>query len=112
MSNNYYVACLEDPVAEFRTPVAGATVIPLGRDTFARVDLEGGRTFPLYGGTTAPSTSGPTATFTFEAARRHARQHAENHFSQPRISGHFTGSSRTRAARSTSSSCPTGRGHL
>ncbi|HRZ10588.1 MAG TPA: hypothetical protein P5319_11935, partial [Gemmatimonadales bacterium] len=91
MSNNYYVACLEDPVAEFRTPVAGATVIPLGRDTFARVDLEGGRTFPLYGRHYSSLYIGSNGYITFEAGDGTRDNTLENHFSQPRISGHFTG---------------------
>lgn len=91
MSNNYYVACMESPVAEFRTPVAGATVIPLGRDTFARVDLEGGRTFPLYGSHYSSLYIGSNGYITFEAGDGTSDNTLENHFSQPRISGHFTG---------------------
>ncbi len=91
MSNNYYVACMEDPVAGFRTPVAGATVIPLGRDTFARVDLEGGRTFPLYGSHYSSLYIGSNGYITFEAGDGTRDNTLENHFSQPRISGHFTG---------------------
>ncbi len=49
LSNNYYLACLEDPVSSYRTPIGASVELPLADDQFVKVDIAEGRQVQLYG---------------------------------------------------------------
>ena len=90
-SNNYYIACAEDPVSSYRTSLSGATALPLGNNQFVKVDLADGRRVPLYGKYYSSIYVGSNGYITFDSGDTSADVSLEHHFNQPRISALLTG---------------------
>lgn len=89
LSNNFYVACLEENVTDYRTPITGATEIPLPDDGFAAVDLQYGQKVTLYGQQYSRLYIGSNGYITFDSGDSTSSVSLDNHFSQPRVSGLF-----------------------
>ncbi|HOV59941.1 MAG TPA: PKD domain-containing protein [Candidatus Hydrogenedentes bacterium] len=89
LSNNFYVACLEENVTDYRTAIEGSTEIPLPDDGFAAVDLQYGQKVSLYGQQYSRIYIGSNGYITFDSGDTTSSVSLENHFSQPRVSGLF-----------------------
>lgn len=87
LSNNFYVACLEEGVTAYRTPVAGSTEITLPDDGFSLVTLSEGKQVSLYGKKYGSFFVGSNGYITFDQGDSASDVSLDNHFSQPRISG-------------------------
>ena len=90
LSNNFYIACLEDPVSAYRTPVTGAVQLPLANDQYVRVDLADGKQVSLYGTQYGAFYVGSNGYITFEGGDTSHDVSLEHHFNQPRISALLT----------------------
>ncbi len=88
LSNNFYVACMEDAVG-YRTDPSGGTVVSLGDNAFTQVHLADGRQVSLYGNRYSSFYIGSNGYITFNQGDAATDYSYENHFNQPRISGLF-----------------------
>ncbi len=88
LSNNYYVACIDD-VTDYRTNPYDGTPLSLADNDFVEVTLQDGKEIDLYGETYSSFFVGSNGYITFTAGDTEQDVSLDNHFSLPRISGIF-----------------------
>ncbi len=89
LSNNYYVACVDD-TSNYRTSPYDGTPVTLGDNDAVEITLSDGKQLALYGEKYSSFFIGSNGYITFTAPDTENDPSVDAHFDLPRISGIFT----------------------
>jgi hypothetical protein len=87
-SSCFYSVCRDD-AAGFATDVNGGTILPLGDDDYAQVNLSGGKQVGIYGSSYGAIEVGSNGYITFGSGDSNGLETLSGHFAMERISALF-----------------------